>query len=52
MENSAVFGNNRYLIPLNGGIATPVCALARNDSKEYSNTNLSGLLIKTDKRKK
>ena len=26
------FGGNRYLIPFNGGIATPVCALARNDS--------------------
>ena len=29
---AAIFGSNRYLVPLNGGIATPVCALARNDS--------------------
>ena len=30
--NVAIFGGNRYLVPFNGGIATPVCALARNDS--------------------
>ena len=29
---AAIFGSNRYLVPFNGGIATPVCALARNDS--------------------
>ena len=28
-----IFGGNCYMIPFNGGIATPVCALARNDSK-------------------
>ena len=50
MENSAVFGNNRYLVPLNGGIATPVCALARNDSKYSTNTNFVGKLGKADKR--
>ncbi|MDY6180514.1 MAG: hypothetical protein SPI15_06640, partial [Candidatus Faecousia sp.] len=27
-----VLGGNCYLIPFNRGIATPVCALARNDS--------------------
>ena len=32
MGVSAVFGDNRYLVPFNRGIATPVCALARNDS--------------------
>ena len=31
-ENLAIFVRNRYLVPLNGGIATPVCALVRNDS--------------------
>ena len=31
--NVAIFGGNRYLIPFIRGIATPVCALARNDSK-------------------
>ena len=30
--NVAISGGNRYLVPFNGGIATPVCALARNDS--------------------
>ena len=30
-ENLAILGRNRYLAPLNGGIATPVCALVRND---------------------
>ena len=39
--NVAIFGGNRYLVPFNGGIATPVCALARNDSKYSTNTNLS-----------
>ncbi len=29
---TAIFGGNRYLVPFNRGIATPVCALARNDS--------------------
>ena len=28
-----VFGGNRYLVPLIGGIATPACALVRNDRK-------------------
>ena len=32
LGNVAISGGNRYLVPLNGGIATPVCALARNDS--------------------
>ena len=40
MGVSAIFGDNRYLFPFNRGIATPVCALARNDSI-FSNTNLS-----------
>ena len=31
MGNSAIFDGNRYLVPFNRGIATPVCALARND---------------------
>ena len=37
--------------PSNWGIATPVCALARNDSKYSTNTNLSVCLRKpiTDK---
>ena len=30
-ENLAIFGGNRYLVPFNRGIATPVCALVRND---------------------
>ena len=30
--NLAIFGDNRNPIPLNGGIATPVCGLVRNDS--------------------
>ena len=34
------FGRNRYLVPFIGGIATPVCELARNDSKNSTNTNL------------
>ena len=33
MGVSAIFCGNRYLVPFNRGIATPVCALARNDSK-------------------
>ena len=28
-----IIGGNRYLVPFNGGIATPVCGLARNDRK-------------------
>ena len=42
-ENLAIFGDNRNLVPLNRGIATPVCALARNDSKYSTNTNLPPL---------
>ena len=41
----AIFGGNRYLVPFNWGIATPVCGLVRNDRKlegEAINTNLSG----------
>ena len=41
MGVAAVFGGNRFLVPFNRGIATPVCALARNDSKFSTNTNLS-----------
>ena len=41
MGTSAIFGGNRYLDPFNRGIATPVCALARNDSVISTNTNLS-----------
>ena len=41
VEVAAVFGGNRYLVPFNRGIATPVCALARNDSVFLTNTNLS-----------
>ena len=37
-ENLAIFGGNRYLDPLNGGIATPVCALVRNDRKFVTRT--------------
>ena len=33
VEVATVFGGNRYLVPFNRGIATPVCALVRNDSK-------------------
>ena len=36
--NIAIFGCNRYLVPFIGGIATPVCALARNDSKNVQTT--------------
>ena len=32
MGVAAIFGGNRHLVPFNRGIATPVCALARNDS--------------------
>ncbi|MDY6179619.1 MAG: hypothetical protein SPI15_02090, partial [Candidatus Faecousia sp.] len=28
-EVAAIFSSNRYLVPFNRGIATPVCALAR-----------------------
>ena len=31
MGTSAIFGGNRYLVPFNRGIATPVCGLVRND---------------------
>ena len=34
-------GGNRYLVPLDWGIATPVCALVRNDSVYSANSNLS-----------
>ena len=33
-------GGNRYLVSFIRGIATPVCALVRNDSKERTNNNL------------
>ena len=29
---ATIFGSDRYLIPFNRGIATPVCGLVRNDS--------------------
>ena len=32
VENTVIFGGNRYLVPWGRGIATPVCELARNDS--------------------
>ena len=32
MGVTAIFGGNRYLALFNRGIATPVCALVRNDS--------------------
>ena len=41
MGVAAIFGGNRYLVPFNRGIATPVCALARNDSKCSTNNILS-----------
>ena len=41
MGSPAIFGGNRYLVPFNRGIATPVCALVRNDSKNSTNTKLS-----------
>ena len=31
VEFSVIFGGNRYPVPFNRGIATPVCALVRND---------------------
>ena len=31
-EKHSTFGGNRYLVSFIGGIATPVCGLARNDS--------------------
>ena len=31
VENTVIFGGNRYLVPWGRGIATPVCELARND---------------------
>ena len=39
-----ILGGNRYLVPFNRGIATPVCGLVRNDRKlggEATNTNFS-----------
>ena len=33
VEVATIFGDNRYLAPFNRGIATPVCALVRNDRK-------------------
>ena len=38
--NLAIFGGNRYLVPFNRGIATPVCGLVRNDSVYSTNANL------------
>ena len=32
VEFAAIFGGNRFLVPINRGIATPVCGLVRNDS--------------------
>ena len=31
LGNVAISGGNRYLVPFNRGIATPVCGLVRND---------------------
>ena len=39
--NLAIFGGNRYLVPFNRGIATPVCALVRNDSVFHGNDSIS-----------
>ena len=42
--NVTIFGGNRYLVPFNRGIATPVCGLVRNDRKLETyciNNNLS-----------
>ena len=39
-ETLAIVRGNRYLVLLNGGIATPVCGLVRNDSVNSTNTNL------------
>ncbi|MDY4489942.1 MAG: hypothetical protein SPE19_05375, partial [Candidatus Faecousia sp.] len=36
---AAIFGGNRFLVPIDRGIATPVCALVRNDSIYFTNTN-------------
>ena len=41
-EVTTIFSSNRYLAPFNRGIATPVCALARNDSVYFVNNNLLG----------
>ena len=41
VEIAAILGGNRYPVPFNWGIATPVCALARNDSINSVNNNLS-----------
>ena len=35
--NIVIFGGNRHLVPFIGGIATPVCALVRNDSFFHDN---------------
>ena len=51
-EKRCDFGGNCYLVPFNRGIATPVCALARNDSffkRTLSNTNLSGCWVRPDR---
>ncbi len=48
MGADAIFGGNRYLVPWGRGIATPVCALVRNDSifwLAFSNTNLSYCVV-------
>ena len=36
-----VFGGSCHMVPFSRGIATPVCALARNDSIYSTNNNLS-----------
>ena len=38
--SSTLSGTIRYISPLSKGIATPVCALVRNDSKYSTNFNL------------
>ena len=38
MGVATILGGNRYLVPFNRGIATPVCALVRNDSKSGMHT--------------
>ena len=51
--NVAISDGNRYLVPFNRGIATPVCALARNDSIFWMRTRkhqFIGLLRERDKR--
>ena len=46
---AAIFGGNRYRVPFNRGIATPVCALVRNDSFIFQ-TPIYQAAGKTDKR--